>query len=182
MHETKAAGGHRKRRPSLLRSQALRSLERAERGLAAAYRALPPGLLSLRDSHRLAALHENHAALLADCVERHGGASAVRSHDLWITEPTISGMRIAEHTAFTTYRDQLATLAPSAARMIRMQIMPDHYQAAEHLAEVAARRGRRWRHPMHTPPSVDRGAPPARARARVGGQRTPATPRRRQAT
>jgi len=176
MHETKPATRNRKRRSSSLRSEALRFFEQCERGLVAAYRALPPGLLSLRDSNRLAALHENHATLLADCLDRDGGRSAADPHDLWITEPTVSGMRVAEQTSFTTYRDHLATLAPATARMIRTQIMPDHYRAAEHLAEVAARRGRSWRHPIHRPPSPLRTT--AR-QARAGRQRTPATRRRR---
>ena len=88
MHETKPATRNRKRRSSSLRSEALRFFEQCERGLVAAYRALPPGLLSLRDSNRLAALHENHATLLADCLDRDGGRSAADPHDLWITEPT----------------------------------------------------------------------------------------------
>jgi len=143
---------------SPLRARALRSLEACERGLADAYRALPARVLSRADCKRLADLHERHAALLADYARGHGGRSARTPDDLWITEPTISGMRLAEEKAFTTYRDHLATLAPSASQLIRARIMPDHYRAAEHLARVAARRGRKWRHSIHRRPSLQPAA------------------------
>jgi len=151
MHSKRSPGRRRKKPAPSLRSQALRFLEQCERGLVDAYRGLPDGLLSRADARRLAALHEDHAALLAECAHRQDGHAAGHPYDHWITEATISGMRFAEQSSFTTYRDQLSTLAPAAAHAIRTRIMPDHYQAAEHLAEVAARRGRRWRHAIHTP-------------------------------
>src|SRR5689334_25260831 len=91
-----------RRRPSV-RSQALRFLERCERGLVAAYRSLPHEVLSARESNRLATLHDGHALLLSS-LEEDGSASTAIPYDLWITEPTISGMRFAEQTSFTTYR------------------------------------------------------------------------------
>lgn len=185
---------HRKGLSPSVRSQALRFLEQCERGLVAAYESLPHGLLSARDSHRLAALHEGHATLLAECVEHDGGRPPAGPYDLWITEPTISGMRFSEQTSFTTYRDHLGTLAPATARVIRTRIMPDHYEAAEHLAEVAARHGRKWRHPIHSAPALGHAAAAAknarpepqrgseRATVRhvaVGRRRAQATPQRR---
>jgi hypothetical protein len=145
-----------KKSRSLVRARALRFLEQCERGLAEAYRALPQGVVSRADSRRLASLHERHAALLADGLRSDGANPARDSYDHWITEATVSGMRFAEESSFTTYRDQLSTLAPAAANMIRTQIMPDHYRAAEHLAEVAARRGRTWRRSIHSPPPTSR--------------------------
>lgn len=154
MHTKKRAARPRTPPSSSVPARSLHFLEQCERGLVEAYRALPDGVLSRADASRLAALHQRHADLLADRIHRDGGRSARNPYDQWITEATISGMRFAEESSFATYRDHLATLAPSAAHMIRTRIMPDHYRAAEHLAEVAARRGRTWRRSIHTATSA----------------------------
>jgi len=165
MPRKKALKRQRKKRRPSLRSQALRFLAQCERGLVAAYRSLPHEVLSGAESNRLANLHNGHALLLSRLEDDGGGSTAI-PYDLWITEPTVSGMRFAEETSFTTYRDHLTTLAPATARMIRERIMPDHFHAAEHLAEVASRRGRKWRHPIHSRPPKAHATPRHRRQAR----------------
>lgn len=128
-------------RSRTIRSQALRFLEQCERGLADAYRALPPRVLSTKDATRLALLHERHAALLADCIRRLGRRPSATAYDSWIGGRSLDAMQAAERLSFTAYRDHLTTFAPATARMIQERILQDHYSAMEMLAHRAAKRG-----------------------------------------
>jgi hypothetical protein len=134
-----------------VRNRALRFLERCERGLAQAYRALPPDVLASHEAARHAAQHDKHAALLAACLRRSGGKPAATPYDFWISGLSLEAMRSAEQKSFTTYRDQLTTFEPTTAHMIQTRIMPEHYRALEWLAEAVASRGAAWPSQVHRP-------------------------------
>jgi hypothetical protein len=126
-------------------------LEQCERGLAGAYRQVHAAGRANGIASRLAREHDEHACLLRARIVALGGEPAPDADESWLDYSNRAALTVAEERSFACYRDQLITLDPASARIVRSCVLPHPYRAGAELSTAATGRSARpWR--PFTPP------------------------------
>jgi hypothetical protein len=113
-----------------VRLRELRHFERAERGLARAYRAAHglPGIPD-RQLAELAEKHIAHAELLRARLQELGGAIDREEEDVWVIGQDVAALRWGEQQSLATYHDHLTDMDRASAEVVNRFILPEHADA-----------------------------------------------------
>jgi hypothetical protein len=113
-----------------VRLRELRHLERAERGLARAYRGAHglPGIPD-RQLTEVAEKHMAHAEMLRSRLQALGGATDPEEEDVWVIGQDVAALRWAEQQSLATYHDHLTDMDRASAEAVQRFILPEHAEA-----------------------------------------------------